>query len=482
MKSVDYGMKFTLTGPDGTVATFNDSTDANYVGVTDLGVSGIDSADIRESADDLVEGDGGVHGDFFYGRRPVIIAGHISPITSKADRDAKVGKLTRASNAMRRLNPIDTSRGDCTLSWDPLGDTNTVFVRLRRQQPVRITGPWVKQFMLSMVAADPNIYSSVLHSTTTTISAPSNQFVSNPGAEVDTAGWALDGDLASWTGETLTRVTDYFYRGGASFRVYSGSKDATATQRTIGMLQDTTDGVNQVCVAGNSIWVDARVQTVDASVDTTVGYTLKIFWYTNAGATTPAGTPSSTSAITADEARALADGRLSFSAIAPAGAIRWRAGVYVDSKGSGDIVDFRVDNFATGVGARPDHGYDLAFASNDILGNNRGSFVLNNAGDAPAPMLIQLWGPLKNPGIINETTGEALAFNCTLAGTSDYIEIDTQQGTVLLQGTTPRDSYLHEIASRFMKLAPGNNTIRVVADTGTTASSKSVIAWRDTWQ
>lgn len=152
MASVQLAAKYTLTGPTGVAAVFNDPTDPNYVGViTDL--SGFDSPEVRESADDLVGMDGGIHGDFFYGRRPITMSGIVLNPTTALDRDQKLDKLSAATDALR-ANSI--------LNWtDNAGVAK--FLTLRRQQPIRFTGAWQKEFQLPMVAADPRIYSVALN-------------------------------------------------------------------------------------------------------------------------------------------------------------------------------------------------------------------------------------------------------------------------------------------------------------------------------
>jgi hypothetical protein len=146
-----FSAKYTLTGPDGARAVFNDQNDRDFVGMlTDI--TGLDSPDVRESADDLVEMDGGIHGDFFYGRRPITLTGVILNPSSADDRNRRSTKLMRASNAMR---------GDATLSWILSGGYEQ-FVKVRRQQPLRITGGWQKQFQLAVVSADPRIYGATL--------------------------------------------------------------------------------------------------------------------------------------------------------------------------------------------------------------------------------------------------------------------------------------------------------------------------------
>lgn len=160
MAATQISAKYTLTAPDGSVVTFNDQTDPNYVGMlTD--VAGLDSPDIRESADDLVQQDGGIHGSFYYSRRPITLTGILLNPASATDRNTRQNKLSQASNAMR---------GDGRLSWT-LEDGTAQQVGVRRQQPLRVNGTWQKTFQLGLVAADPRIYSAGLHTSTVVTAA-----------------------------------------------------------------------------------------------------------------------------------------------------------------------------------------------------------------------------------------------------------------------------------------------------------------------
>lgn len=150
---------YVLTGPDGARAVFNDQTDPDYVGVlTDI--SGFDSPDVRESADDLIQQDGGIHGSFYYGRRPLTMSGIMLNPASTDARNQRWTKLSRASNAMRE---------DAVLTWTLAGGEQQ-FLAVRRQQPLRATGGWQKEFQLSLVAADPRIYSQAQHTNNVNLS------------------------------------------------------------------------------------------------------------------------------------------------------------------------------------------------------------------------------------------------------------------------------------------------------------------------
>jgi hypothetical protein len=108
-RATSFEAVYRLTGPDGAVAVFNDPTDANYVGAL-TEVTGLDSADIRESASDLTESDGGAHGAFYLGRRPIVLNCRVFGHASVSERDIRIDRARRASLALR---------GDATLSWKP---------------------------------------------------------------------------------------------------------------------------------------------------------------------------------------------------------------------------------------------------------------------------------------------------------------------------------------------------------------------------
>lgn len=153
-------IKYTLTHPDGSVAVFNDPSDPNYVGF--IRWAGLDGAEVREVADDIVEGDGGIHGDFWYGRRPVIGTCEFVP-TSTVDRNTRITRLQQVVNLLRE---------DGILSWTPDGGVPQ-FIRVRRNQRLqRADDPgWKVQYSIPLIAADPRIYSDTLHSVNVVASA-----------------------------------------------------------------------------------------------------------------------------------------------------------------------------------------------------------------------------------------------------------------------------------------------------------------------
>ena len=162
-----YGVKYEFTR-GALRCTFNDPTDSDNIGSL-TSIDGLDSPEVREQGENLQERDGGIHSDrFFYGRRPITIEGVIHGYATVAARNDAIQKLMDVTNAMR---------DDMFIQWTPAGGQE-VFIRVRRQQPLRIEGLGpVKTFTLGVVSADPIIYSSAMGVTQVTsggVTIPNN--------------------------------------------------------------------------------------------------------------------------------------------------------------------------------------------------------------------------------------------------------------------------------------------------------------------
>lgn len=116
------GATYVLSNPaNGVKAVFNDLTDPSNVGmITDI--SGLDSPEVRESAEDLVQADGGTHGYFYFSRRPIVISANVFGHASVAARNLKVDLADRAAQLLRV---------DGTLSWKPCKRSENMIVNPR---------------------------------------------------------------------------------------------------------------------------------------------------------------------------------------------------------------------------------------------------------------------------------------------------------------------------------------------------------------
>jgi hypothetical protein len=146
---------YSLISPRGYRADFNDEALAGYVGALDgdEGVTGLDSPEVRSSMVDIVQGDGAIAGRFYHGPRPITLTGKIMAATV-ATRNERESLLYKVLN--------DCMLADGTLYWTPTGSSQQQIISVRKFQPARIRGGWVKDFFVSLVAPDPYIYSATV--------------------------------------------------------------------------------------------------------------------------------------------------------------------------------------------------------------------------------------------------------------------------------------------------------------------------------
>lgn len=105
--------------------------------------------------------------------------------------------------------------------------------------------------------------------------------------------------------------------------------------------------------------------------------------------------------------------------------------------------------------------------------------IVLNDGDAPSPVTLNFVGPVTNPVLINQTTGERLGFDIVLAE-EDTLTVDTRLGTVLLNGTADR-LYTRTLTSSPIlgfDLQPGENDMQAIADEWEAGSGIEIV-YRD---
>lgn len=106
--------------------------------------------------------------------------------------------------------------------------------------------------------------------------------------------------------------------------------------------------------------------------------------------------------------------------------------------------------------------------------NPGGVMSLFNVGDRPAYGIFRITGPVDNPIVTNESTGDGFVLTSSV-GAGQTVEIDTRTGVI-----TPSN---YRVAGRPFPLEPGNNTIRWRATSGTyNADATLCVIWRPTWE
>lgn len=256
MAYVPYAPSFSdtywLISPDGSVtARFNGSVaDPNWCGVlTDVG--GLDSAIIRESAEELVEADGGVHGNFWLGRRPIVLTGMTYGHSTVDQRTARLDRISRASQGFR---------GDCELHWQPQSaGAPEMMTWVRRQAEVKYAEGWNKTFQIPLVSQYARLFSATLH--TITQAQTNGSFVTvnaeNQGSYDSLPALKAYGPV---TNPTIVNTTNSVVQAAT---LISGNAQITVTS-TAGITQGMT------VIGGGGIPAGATVQTVDSGTTLTL--------------------------------------------------------------------------------------------------------------------------------------------------------------------------------------------------------------------
>jgi hypothetical protein len=224
----EYGARYVLETPDSSLrAVLNDPADPDYVGMASEG-TGLDSPEIRESAEDLVESDGGHHGDFYYSRRPITFNVEVFGHTSTLARAIRLDKLRQVVAA--------GLRDDLNLSWIPsYGTTPDVdyvemYTPVRVQQPLRFSGAWNKQATLALVSEYAPLFSKAQRSSAATASG-ATVVVENrgnyPAAPIIRITGASTNPVVtnSTTGKTLRFVAGYALGAGVAIDVDTLNQD-----------------------------------------------------------------------------------------------------------------------------------------------------------------------------------------------------------------------------------------------------------------
>ena len=242
---IETGIEYEIIASDGFRASFNDSTDPDFIGYVEE-ITGLDGADVRESSELIVEGDGGRHFSFYHGRRPITLSGPINPSVFGLEANRNITRLLRATNALRT---------DAKLRWTATGGV-PVEIAVRRSSSPRISGNRVKTYLVGLIAADPRIYSQ----TTNTLS----------GALALSGGLATGGPLAvTNAGSTPTNPT---------LTVSGPISNPVFTNITTGKVLSLTTTI----AASNSVTIDFGARTIvnqaGTSVYSTLNYTTSEWW------------------------------------------------------------------------------------------------------------------------------------------------------------------------------------------------------------
>ena len=494
---VETGILYRLTGPDGITVSFNDSSQADFVGFTEE-VSGLDGPDTRESAELIVEGDGGYHGNFYHGRRPIVLSGIIDPNSFGSARNTMVSNLLRATNAMRQ---------DAVLSWTPTGG-DPVAVRVRRQQPPRVTGGRMKSFQVALVAADPRVYGTAERTLARTSEAsPSGWYGHGGDGEYDAAARFLSptptflmplGSVAGLinqgsaggSGTAVGSPTIGGHTPGPLVRGENFATDLNGTQWidtsynpfTNGMARTFSGWANLDAISGNQAifggsTANGPVLFLGASGNIYFGAQNSghTAWY----AAWPGAAQWVHWALVFDEAANTAalylNGAL-VSSQAQTTAYHGTPGNLqigtFNSIGAGLAMNGKVRSF--GVFPRALTALEIKW-----LYEEGARVMAVNRGNADTPVVMRITGPITNPTIYNQTTGQSMSFTAAITG-GNWIEIDTGTGEIVNEAGANVYSMMNFTTSNWWDLKPGVNDFYLVG-TGTSGATSLTLTYKDAW-
>jgi hypothetical protein len=158
--------------------------------------------------------------------------------------------------------------------------------------------------------------------------------------------------------------------------------------------------------------------------------------------------------------------------------LQWKApdGIWEDAAETTETVNADI---ATSDGITFPVTFPVAFATTTATG----AAQVANFGAVPSHFVAQLYGPCTAPELVNETTGERIAFTSDLSlAAGDYVEIDTRDRTAYFNSDIgqSRLRYIDWDVTSWWRVEPGDQTVRY-APSAASAGAVAVITYRPAW-
>lgn len=132
--------------------------------------------------------------------------------------------------------------------------------------------------------------------------------------------------------------------------------------------------------------------------------------------------------------------------------------------------------FGTGSGMTFGSGSGMTFGA----GDSPSAKLVQVGGDFQTPPDIKIYGPITAPSILLQNTEQEITFasDYTIAA-GDYVDINVEAGTVLLNGQTTSSQFGHInwSVTDLWQLRPGDNTVALTGSS-MSAVTQATISWR----
>jgi hypothetical protein len=131
--------------------------------------------------------------------------------------------------------------------------------------------------------------------------------------------------------------------------------------------------------------------------------------------------------------------------------------------------------------------YPLVFPRLYTAGTGGATVLMFAGGSTYSTPIIRIFGPGVDPSFVIQSASGAADGLWTFDGLTllagDYVEIDVERGTVLLNGNpaTPRYDLLDFSTLRWGLLVPGDNEAALEFASGTDSNSQAIVYWRNAY-
>lgn len=129
------------------------------------------------------------------------------------------------------------------------------------------------------------------------------------------------------------------------------------------------------------------------------------------------------------------------------------------------IYDNTLLNYPVALGSQIYTGFGFSFGFNFGFGgvsSTADGVYVNNTGNRPTPPVFVIEGPVYNPRILNDTTGDEMIFTGITLAVGETLTVDAKYRTVKLNGSVNRRNTLTQ--PHWFFLEPGQNFIRYRAE------------------
>lgn len=117
----------------------------------------------------------------------------------------------------------------------------------------------------------------------------------------------------------------------------------------------------------------------------------------------------------------------------------------------------------------------------NLAAGNSGEGIVNNIGNATVSAILEVQGPVTAPATIQNVTNDLLTIIIGAVPAGTYLEVDTYDRTVAVNGETAGARSQLETLTDWVQIEPGPNTIRFIDEGNANSTAVLRIYFRSGW-